>query len=139
MLEKPSELEKALRIFKRGNSGLDLQRARIYLPVNINQTHWALVEINFATRTINYVDSMRSLNKGREILRNVKNFLEKFDGSLSFQEVIDDRVPQQSNMCDCGVFLLAAIINRIADVDSWTYSQQDMNCLLYTSPSPRDS
>jgi len=73
------------------------------VPINYSGYHWLLAIISFEERKIYILDSL-----GKQyvdtIEKNLLNYLQK-NGKDGFQ-VVYVNVPQQSNGCDCGVFLL---------------------------------
>jgi Ulp1 family protease len=85
---------------------------RLVLPVNISNSHWTSVHINFLTKEIIYYDSMGG--SGEKWLRLAHSYLKgewerkndtKFDVKNEWSMFsLENNVPQQKNCSDCGMF-----------------------------------
>jgi Ulp1 family protease len=93
---------------------------RILVPINVENEHWTLVEINMKKRTCIYIDSMghepgrKITETQRYILRVISRWVE-----LEFRNRVDENArdvikkicawrtkPIQQNGYDCGLFVL---------------------------------
>lgn len=106
----------------------------IFVPVNLNQTHWALALIDNVNQRFQYIDSMYS--DGTDILyalvdymteETKKNHGETMNGKNYHTYNINGESdsPSQQNGFDCGVFACTAVdyLARNRELD---YSQGDM-------------
>lgn len=99
----------------------------IIIPINLNQTHWALSIIDNNSQKIQYFDSLAG--DGTSILYDLQNYMISETGNSSRYEMYDivglSDCPNQQNGFDCGVFTCtaAAYIARGKDLE---YSQVDM-------------
>ncbi|CEP63568.1 SUMO protease ULP1 LALA0_S08e05578g [Lachancea lanzarotensis] len=82
---------------------------KIFAPINLNQSHWALGVIDIKNRKISYVDSLSSgpNNMSFAILKDLQNYLcqESKDTLGGDFELIHEDCPQQPNGFDCGVYV----------------------------------
>lgn len=89
----------------------------VFIPININNTHWTLAVIGVETKTIQYFDSLGS--SGERYLEALQRYIiEEYahkhpGGQLDWSawRLIrgTTRTPQQANGCDCGVFVLCTV------------------------------
>ena len=91
---------------------------KIFVPINITQTHWVLVVIFIQEKRIAYFNSLRgkeeydgtvfvdALLKWVKEEANTENLA--FD-SLEWTLEYEGKCPQQENGCDCGIFVLMLI------------------------------
>ncbi len=104
---------------KRGKSIFDYDK--LFFPVNINNTHWALIVVFIKQKTVTYFDSMCGPKGGVYFNRSILEWLtlewlkvnktathEQIDEFVRQWQTIDamPSLPQQSNGSDCGVFVL---------------------------------
>ncbi|EFH70537.1 hypothetical protein ARALYDRAFT_337235 [Arabidopsis lyrata subsp. lyrata] len=93
---------------------------RIYAPVNVNNSHWISICVNFVLRTVEVFDCFGNNNRRNVemfayiIPRIVKDVHGKVYGKvplLTQYEIINVKVPKNLNttMCDCGVYALKHI------------------------------
>lgn len=105
---------------------------KVFIPVNIDQMHWALVVINVEKQIIEFYDSMGS--GGAEIMTNISGFVEmeyekKYNSSLPQmwrKKNMSRTIPQQTNSWDCGVFMIA-FMDMLSVGDILNFSQQHIN------------
>ena len=86
---------------------------KIFIPVNINNTHWCLAVIYVQEKEIRYYDSL-SGESGTFVMENLSQFLGDemthrkqiyLDTSSEWTRVLKPPgTPQQTNSVDCGVF-----------------------------------
>ena len=98
---------------KRWTKGINIfLLKRMYCPINIGNTHWALAVIDFKKMQIQYYDSLD--NMGVETLDNLLRYLEDEAKSRGYAEnvflkknweLIENTIetPRQVNGDDCGV------------------------------------
>lgn len=102
----------------------------IIVPVHLG-VHWCMAAIDFCNKTIRYYDSMGSSNN--KCLQSLLKYLQdesldklkkKFNTTDWKTENVQ-KIPQQMNGSDCGMFscMYAEYISRNADI---TFTQQDM-------------
>ena len=85
----------------------------LLIPIHINGNHWALMEINFPNKKIQYLDSLATSNDN--YIKHTMQYLKdehdkKFNFPLpdiNFWSLVTDNqnTPQQKNGHDCGVFI----------------------------------
>lgn len=104
----------------------------IFIPININSTHWALSIINNHEKTISYLDSLVLKGGNPGFLKLIKAYMEGETERLGVSIDVGDyklvpnyTVPQQRNGYDCGVFTCAAAV-YIAQGHALSYTQGDM-------------
>lgn len=82
---------------------------KIFTPINLNESHWALGLIDIERKRIVYVDSLsRGPSKmSLAILNNLKDYvLEESKHTMGEDfELIHGNCPQQPNGFDCGIFV----------------------------------
>jgi sentrin-specific protease 1 len=98
-----------------------MERDLILVPINYEQYHWALVALWPSSRRICYMDSLSDTvpslaRKGAEAVEKVLRWVADDTGDKGYQSQEDVNawtqidpppgLPQQSNGCDCGAFLL---------------------------------
>ncbi|KXN72115.1 cysteine proteinase [Conidiobolus coronatus NRRL 28638] len=87
------------------------KKDKIIIPINIGNTHWALSCIDFTQKRIRYLDSLNGSTTS--VFQNLIAYVDteyqakynaKFDWThFTFDD--SEKVPQQRNGYDCGVFL----------------------------------
>ncbi len=91
-----------------------LNMDRIFIPVNVDCVHWALVVVYVAEKQIEYLDSMTY--KGKKIMENIARYLDDYakDNHLNpphakktFEKFCLPNNPRQKDDHSCGVFSLA--------------------------------
>jgi len=105
---------------------------KIFMPVNIDNTHWVMVVVHMRQREIHYGDSMSGEGKWHmEAIRrwlvdeaNAKNNT-NIEYNTSDWKLIERCVPQQNNGVDCGMFSIICA-DYIADDLPLCYTQAEM-------------
>jgi Ulp1 family protease len=120
---------------KRWSKKFDVfEKDKIFIPINIRNTHWTLAVVYVLKKEIAYYDSMSGV--GRQYLSALLRWLqdeakEKKGITLDVSDwtLIDSHegedVPQQHNGFDCGVFTTICA-DYISDDLPLVYSQQEM-------------
>ncbi|GME66554.1 unnamed protein product [[Candida] boidinii] len=107
----------------------------IFVPVNLNQVHWALGVINNKDRSFQYYDSLFG-HAGPEIISRLEEYLtgetkrlygDDYSGAdyTDYERCTAVDCPQQENGSDCGVFTCTAV-DYISRSSGLFYSQADM-------------
>lgn len=82
---------------------------KIFTPINLNQSHWALGLIDLERKRIIYVDSLSRgpSSSSLAILNNLKDYVIEESKSTMGQdfELVHGNCPQQANGYDCGIFV----------------------------------
>ncbi|CCF56464.1 hypothetical protein KAFR_0B01650 [Kazachstania africana CBS 2517] len=82
---------------------------KIFVPINLNQSHWALCLINIPDKTISYVDSLSNGPSAMSfaILSDLKNYVVQESGKMMGEdfEFMHLVCPQQPNGFDCGIYV----------------------------------
>ncbi len=117
---------------KRWTKKFDItQKEKIFIPVNLSNTHWTMMIIFMQQKKICYYDSMSG--SGMRHMRHVLQWI-KDDIQDKRKEVIDTNewklidvanVPQQCNGYDCGMFSIFCA-DYVSDDLPLLYSQEDM-------------
>lgn len=77
---------------------------KLLVPINLNNKHWALAEIDRTQQAIRYYDSLR-YDPGTR-LEELKEFFIEIDYLTKAASISKlDTIPLQSNTFDCGVFV----------------------------------
>jgi Ulp1 family protease len=89
-------------------------KKKLFIPINIANTHWVLVVVNIQEKTIHYYDSLYAKGNGSLFCGNILKWIEHL--AHKKKVVYDERewrifegakgIPQQNNGNDCGVFVL---------------------------------
>ena len=107
---------------------------KIFIPVNIHNTHWTMAVVFIAKKEMHYYDSMSG--SGRKYLSALQQWLK--DEAKDKKGIVDldtsdwkllDRepeVPQQANGYDCGVFSIMCADYLSDDLPINSYSQGEM-------------
>lgn len=106
---------------------------KVFIPVNISNTHWALLVIYVQRKRIHYYDSLNG--SGKRYMKAAKQWIvdeAKDKKMIKNYDVTDwilvDRepnVPQQRNSVDCGVFTTVCA-DFVSDDLPLDYSQENM-------------
>jgi len=105
---------------------------RVFIPINLNNTHWVLAVVDITQKEIHYYDSMSG--GGTKYLDAILKWLadeakEKKKMMLNTSEWSlferEEHVPQQMNGYDCGVFSIV-LADFLSDRLPLRYSQDDM-------------
>ncbi|SCU78655.1 LADA_0A06722g1_1 [Lachancea dasiensis] len=82
---------------------------KVFVPINLNQSHWALGVIDISNSKIYYVDSLSSGPESMSfaILKDLQSYLmQESKGTLGEDfELVHADCPQQPNGFDCGVYV----------------------------------
>lgn len=107
---------------------------KVFIPINISNTHWTLAVVFMRKKEIHYYDSMSG--SGKYYLRNILKWVKDeakdkkgLDLDVSDWKLIDreDDVPQQKNGFDCGLFVIVCSDHLSDDLPLLdAYSQDDM-------------
>lgn len=89
---------------------------KVFIPVNIRNTHWTLIVVRMLAKTVSYYDSMNGDGSAHfEIILRYLEDESKGDVALDKEPWTFDRrkwksinvkTPQQTNGYDCGVFVI---------------------------------
>lgn len=105
---------------------------KIFVPINIQNTHWTMAVLYMQKKEIHYYDSMSGA--GGQFLRDLRQWVqdEALDKKAKVLDVTDwalisqeDDVPQQRNGFDCGVFSIMCA-DYASDDLPLTYTQAEM-------------
>jgi Ulp1 family protease len=111
--------EEWLRRWKRT---VNLPKDLIIIPVNWNDSHWALVVYDIRASTLKYYDSMMSGSRSREALGTIKEAFEKC-------QLVKEPSSPPTKRCDDAVGVLAFIMSKISMDDT-----EDINPLKMETP-----
>lgn len=82
---------------------------KIFVPVNLNESHWALGMIDIPSKSIYYVDSLSNGPNALSfaILNDLQNYVvEESKNSMGSDFMLKNlSCPQQTNGFDCGIYL----------------------------------
>jgi Ulp1 family protease len=92
----------------------------LYVPINLNKCHWALIVVFVALKTIRYYDSLESdpelkdfyLNTMLRYLNDVYKDKNVNDMCLEEWTLVrgnKENTPVQEDKCSCGIFVLGII------------------------------
>ena len=106
---------------------------RIYVPVNINGAHWALLVVGLDLKKIMFYDFLSTDTSSNEFMNGMLRYLSDMsalyknkDFDIDAWDLIKvDDSPQQKNGNDCGVFVLINIYCLIHDLPL-SYNQEDV-------------
>ena len=103
--------------------GLDM----IFFPINISRVHWTLAIAFIKDKTIRYYDSMSG--DGTLYMDAIERWFSDEARRRDLPTIAWSRIctpcPQQTNGCDCGVFVVVAAVN-VFQGRELTYTQADM-------------
>ena len=120
---------------KRWSKKFDVfAQKRIYMPVNINNSHWTLLVVKVDKKEIHFYDSMNGA--GTKYLEAAQRWI--VDEAKAKKNMIIDpneyklvkkqlSMPQQNNGYDCGVFSTMCADYLSDDLPLNCYSQTEMN------------
>ena len=108
--------------------------SKVFIPINISNTHWTCCVVYITERKVVYYDSMGG--GGKRYVDAVRRYLgdehqDKLGRPLvdgdSWSTVCGSRngCPQQQNGCDCGVFTLVCC-DYLSNELPLNYTQQDI-------------
>ncbi len=102
-------------------------------PININNSHWALITADIENKTINSYDSMYSISAGVENrMRLISYLLDEYLDRNNFKTDNLDWIfnfvqcTRQENTYDCGVFV-CKFMDYLSRNKEITFTQKDMN------------
>ena len=104
----------------------------LFIPINIENSHWTLVVVNVQKCEIHYYDSLnRSEDKYLEAVQRwlhdeAKDKDKSYNAALWKHYSRESSVPQQQNGFDCGVFLCVCAEYLTEGLPLQCYSQSDM-------------
>ncbi|CAB4256199.1 similar to Saccharomyces cerevisiae YPL020C ULP1 Protease that specifically cleaves Smt3p protein conjugates [Maudiozyma barnettii] len=101
---------------------------KIFVPINLNQSHWALGMIDIKNKSINYVDSLSHGPNAMSfaILNDLKGYVINESKETIGQdfELNHMSCPQQPNGFDCGIYVCLNTLYLSKDSDL-TFSYED--------------
>ncbi|CCE90989.1 SUMO protease ULP1 TDEL_0C01000 [Torulaspora delbrueckii] len=101
---------------------------KIFVPVNLNQSHWALGMIDISRKRIVYVDSLSNGPNAMSfaILNDLQNYvIEESKNTMDADFELENlRCPQQPNGFDCGIYLCMNTLYLSQDAPL-TFDQHD--------------
>ncbi|QLQ79273.1 hypothetical protein HG537_0B06210 [Torulaspora globosa] len=101
---------------------------KVFVPINLNQSHWALGMIDITKRRIVYVDSLSNGPNAVSfaILSDLRDYVinESKNTLGSDFELQNIKCPQQPNGFDCGIYLCMNTLYLSQD-SSLTFTQND--------------
>eukprot|EP00605_Chrysophyceae_sp_TOSAG23-4_P000671 GSChrysophyteH1.ASY1.ANO1.753.1 assembled CDS len=122
---------------KRWTKKIDIfDMKRVFIPINIQNSHWTLLVVFIEERTIQFFDSMNGA--GTHYLETIRRWLvDELQAKKGVQMNPNEwklvsrqkNVPQQGNGYDCGVFSCICADYISDDLPIECYSQQDMPLL----------
>ena len=108
----------------------------MYMPINVNSSHWILAVIDNKKHTINVYDSLH--NKNYKEIKNLKQAITKIVNYKKPKkapkikpyddEYIND-CPKQLDCNSCGIFVYKNIECQIFNKGKYDYSQKDMKTI----------
>jgi sentrin-specific protease 1 len=120
---------------KRWSKNFDVfEMDKIFFPINLSNTHWAMAVVCIQKLEIHYYDSMSGNGKSKDWLDGLLQWLvdEALDKKRATLDTskwclldCEEHVPQQNNGVDCGVFALMCA-DFLSDNLPLTYTQDNM-------------
>lgn len=108
--------------------GADLLKVeRVFIPINMNSSHWTLLVVSPKFRTIEYFDSFHG--RPEKQIQNARVWLKGELKDLYKEEewkTIGRAGPKQDNGSDCGVFVSTTAKMIMLGVDPMAYSASDI-------------
>ena len=100
--------------------------AEILIPLNIKDSHWALIAICRREKKVKYYDSLKKPRVPPAVEWIRAHFAEVFDQSIKKWdiEVVKD-IPKQNNGVDCGVFV-CQYAKCLANGSEFNFQQSDI-------------
>lgn len=111
---------------ERWRRNITLEKRVIMIPVNWNNSHWALVSVDINNRCISYYDSMMISMRSKEALSFIKSAME-VSGILSKTK------SPPSRRCDDAVGVMAFVMSRLSIQDKKSLSS-DIGEIKLVSP-----
>jgi Ulp1 family protease len=110
-----------------------LSKDKIFIPVNLSNTHWTMCIIYMKKKEIHYYDSMSGSGKRyldaalRWIVDDVKDKKQELVNPSEWKLIDRENiVPQQANGYDCGVFSIMCA-DYVSDELPFEYGQSEMS------------
>jgi hypothetical protein len=130
VIGKGAEKSKILRLLSKRK--IDVKTIdQLYIPVNVSNTHWCFLIIDFAALSVIFCDSLKkkSFPTNEEYILEFANTLLKERGGLASSQLftsikVNRDFPVQNNHYDCGVFMLKGI-DLISRIDRPAFDQTD--------------
>jgi hypothetical protein len=105
---------------------------KVFIPINISNTHWVLVVVYISQKTVCYYDSYGS--DGSRFLVNIMKWIKEEShicreqySETDWKVISRAECPRQRNGFDCGVFVLisADVLSDDIPMNQGTYTQSD--------------
>lgn len=104
---------------------------RMIVPINIQNTHWSMLVVDFKNKIIRYYDSLGS--DGSRYLQAMREYLRDYAHDNGFSFIAADwyllstgrHAPQQQNSYDCGLFIMVNTYLLIKNLPL-EYTQHDI-------------
>ena len=108
----------------------------LLFPLNINNSHWALIKIELEKRELYYYDSLKNYNIDNfyPIFENITALIDKYlieyeyliYPNLNWTYNFMKNIPYQNNGSDCGVFV-CQFMNYISKNKDFDFTQDDIS------------
>ena len=132
-----SKFKDLLQFFKKSRKQINLNDYQILLfPLNINNSHWALIKIELEKRELFYYDSLKNYNIDNfyPIFENITALIDKYlieyeyllYPNLNWTYNFMKNIPYQNNGSDCGVFV-CQFMNYISKNKDFDFTQDDIS------------
>jgi len=109
-------------------AGQDLgQLDYLFIPVNLNNTHWALITYQPASRTLSYLDSMLNRRAGMALLEKYRPLLEKLHPPPS--PIARPPGPKQSSSSGLAAYLAVKLMGSLSLSEPKTKSELTLRIL----------
>lgn len=118
---------------KRWSKNFDIfTMHKIFVPINLSNTHWTMAVVYMEANEIHYYDSMSG--RGEQYMTALRSWVADEARSKCSQELDmsdwklisrEQHVPQQLNGTDCGVFTIVCA-DFVSDDLPLSYSQEQM-------------
>ena len=111
--------------------GMIFDVAKIFCPINVSDSHWALIVVDNEKRSIVFYDSLQDEGRAHRYLEHMLNFM-TLEAKNRQRSAVDWSIqccraaPQQNNGYDCGVFTIM-YADYISDGLKVQFEQKHMN------------
>ncbi len=112
--------------FKKKNKFFFLEYDKVFIPINVTNSHWFLIVIHMQSFIIEWYESLPGIEDRNTYLQCVQDYMSAEYptwGPGIFKEA--NPSPKQENGFDCGIFVMATATFLVNDLVPF-YSQKDV-------------
>lgn len=104
---------------KSFNAIVDAGYGEVFIPLNICNTHWVSITIDFYKKTITYIDHLSEVEPSKSA-KHIQVLLDKYPVLKTYEVETSNNNIRQTNTYDCGMFVIMDYLKFLHKEASYT-------------------